>query len=267
MKKTEVKKITDLKDKIEAYRASALAAGNGRKRGPARLGNLALASAAAGGAALAMAPAAEAVIQHSGPQNIMLTDATGSPYAPTSFTINLDGDLFNDLKINHFHPTYYFNQASVELLNGASVLASYRSYYLHTAKALISDYNIANTLGNWRGAISGNGTNVLGAYNATINGNFDGQGNRYLGVQFTNFTSNQRHFGWVQINVAANTSSLKIVDWAWEDTPGVSILAGAGAPQPQAEIPTLNEWGIIVLMTLLAGAAAWKMNKPELLQA
>ncbi len=32
-------------------------------------------------------------------------------------------------------------------------------------------------------------------------------------------------------------------------------------------IPTLNEWGIIVLMTLLAGAAAWKMNKPELLQA
>ena len=46
---------------------------------------------------------------------------------------------------------------------------------------------------------------------------------------------------------------------------GVNVYVRAEAVQQP--IPTLNEWGIIVLMTLLAGAAAWKMNKPELLQA
>ena len=43
---------------------------------------------------------------------------------------------------------------------------------------------------------------------------------------------------------------------------GVNVYVRA-----QAEIPTLTEWGIIVLMTLLAGTAAWKMNRPELLPA
>ena len=46
------------------------------------------------------------------------------------------------------------------------------------------------------------------------------------------------------------------------------FLPDAGVILASSEtVPTLNEWGIIVLMTLLAGAAAWKMNKPELLQA
>ncbi len=61
-------------------------------------------------------------------------------------------------------------------------------------------------------------------------------------------------------------TSVSIIDWAYEDTPDTPILAGATGVVPQP-IPTLNEWGMIVLMTLLAGAAAWKMNKPELLQA
>ena len=86
MKKPEVKKITDLKDKLDAYRASALAAGNGRSKGPTRAGpgNLALASAAAGGAALALTPAAEATIQYSGVQN--------TPVIDTYAYIDLNGD-------------------------------------------------------------------------------------------------------------------------------------------------------------------------------
>ena len=88
----------------------------------------------------------------------------------------------------------------------------------------------------------------------------------YIGVRFFSDNDGERHYGWIQINVSARISSTTVVDWAYEDTPGASILAGATSSQ-QA-IPTLNEWGIIVLMTLLAGAAAWKMNRPEpLLQA
>ncbi len=46
------------------------------------------------------------------------------------------------------------------------------------------------------------------------------------------------------------------------------FLPDAGVILASSEtVPTLTEWGMIVLMTLLAGAAAWKMNKSELLQA
>ena len=93
MKKPAVKKISDLKDKLDAYRASALAA----RKGPARLGNLALASAAAGGAALAVTPAAEAVLQYSGPQNILVTNK--------NLFVDVDGDGVNNFIINHAYTT------------------------------------------------------------------------------------------------------------------------------------------------------------------
>ena len=97
----------------------------------------------------------------------------------------------------------------------------------------------------------------------TSNGSFQGQGNKYIGVRFTNGSG--EHFGWIQVNVATDTASVTIVDWAYEEDADTSILAGAGAVTQV--VPTLNEWGIIVLMTLLAGAAAWKMKQPELLRA
>ncbi len=95
-KEPAVKKIIDLQDKIEAYRASALAA----RKGPAWPGNLALASAAAGGAALAVTPAAEAAIQYSGLQNISVTDR--------SVSIDVDGNKVNDFRISHDFSTYMY---------------------------------------------------------------------------------------------------------------------------------------------------------------
>ncbi len=216
--KPEVKKITDLKDKLEAYRASALAAG----KVSARPSNLALASAAAGGAALAMAPAAEAVIQYSGLQNIELTP-------PNEFKpIDIDGDGDIDLEIYKVPP---FPHALVYVMNGASLIKSSVSDF---PKALSANYNIANTLntitgdGSW--AYSNN--SVLGV---GINiGQFPGAGNSYIGVRFINGdgsegtgTTGLLHYGWVQVNVHPNSTSVAVLDWAWEDTPNTPILAGA----------------------------------------
>ncbi len=113
-------------------------------------------------------------------------------------------------------------------------------------------------------SLAGNGTwyspySVYLGY--SYGGPFQGKGNKYVGVRFTNATG--EHFGWIQVILTAGSSSLTIVDWAWEDEADTPILAGAGIKV----VPTLNEWGLIVLMTLLAGAAAWKMKQPELLQA
>ena len=58
-----------------------------------------------------------------------------------------------------------------------------------------------------------------------------------------------------------------LADQGNNQKPFFAISEELTVPSQEVPIPTLNEWGIIVLMTLLAGAAAWKMNKPELLQA
>ena len=125
-KKPVVKKVVDLTDTLEAYRASAHAVG----QGPARLGNLALASAAAGGAALALTPAAEATIVYSGPQDIILR-ADDPPNYSASTLIDVDDDDITDFGIAHFNPGGPYLAAVIgPMYNSvfstfASVIASY----------------------------------------------------------------------------------------------------------------------------------------------
>ncbi len=102
----------------------------------------------------------------------------------------------------------------------------------------------------------------LGRGNANT-GEFPAQGNKFIGVQFKNAGgAGPTHFGWIQVTVGVNSTSMTIIDWAWEDTPNTPILAGAtGGGAAAAVVPTLNEWGLIVLTTLLAGAAVWKLRR------
>ncbi len=102
-KEPAVRKVIDLKDKLDAYCASALAAGN--SKGPARSGSLPLASAATGAAALAVAPAAEATIQYNAQQNIFLRGTLGiTVYDGFALTyIDMDGDDNDDFIFVHGH--------------------------------------------------------------------------------------------------------------------------------------------------------------------
>ena len=143
MGKPAVKKIIDLKDKIEAYQASVLAA----RKGPARPGNLALASAAAGSAALAISPAAEAAIQHNnvGPPALpFLVQAypgtSGTANANVFIRVDDDGDV--DLYLSNSR--YYTQQyADANPRNGASIIGTAGPTYVN---ALSANYSIANTL-------------------------------------------------------------------------------------------------------------------------
>ncbi len=64
--------------------------------------------------------------------------------------------------------------------------------------------------------------------------------------------------GWVQIEVGANAQSMRIIDFAYEDS-GAAILAGdtgagvqpATCVVPAQNIPTLSEWSLITLAILL----------------
>ncbi len=271
-----VKKTIDLKDKLDAYRASAIAAGKSRGKSPSRPGHLALASAAAGGAALAITPAAEAVIQGPPPGTPLPINLTTTTSTRVSANIDMDGDGKTDFKIYQSRSSYTFTISSIPIstttTNRAGIYA--QKYFATTGPPVPAgiiasssgrfalpistpNYNIANNLtgpssGNWRTS----GAQLGSSYSVP----FQGPGNKYVGVRFTNATG--EHFGWIQVSVAADSSSVTILDWAYEDVADTPILAGATSSAP-AVVPTLNEWGLIVLMTLLAGAAAWKMNRPE----
>ncbi len=198
--------------------------------------------------------------------------------APENAFIDVDGDGDKDFDFSHGIATTgqviylafvspYNNKSDAQVLITGTPLA------IPVASALSGNYTISSAPAGRRiWNTNSKGQNLLSAnkYGSDF-GYFQGPGDEYIGVRFINSVSGggdgQLHYGWIQVNVPTGVTSLTIVDWAWEDTPNAPILAEArtgGAPP--AVIPTLNEWGLIVLMTLLAGAAAWKMNRPEPLQ-
>ena len=60
----------------------------------------------------------------------------------------------------------------------------------------------------------------------------------------------QTHYGWVQIT--EGTTDQSVLAWAYESTPNAPIAAGATGNSVQKSIPTLSEWGMILLSSLLA---------------
>lgn len=69
-------------------------------------------------------------------------------------------------------------------------------------------------------------------------GPMPGAGEKFIGVSFD--IGGNQHYGWIRIDVAADAGSYTIFDYAYEDQPGVAILAGdgAGAACSAANAPT-----------------------------
>jgi len=58
---------------------------------------------------------------------------------------------------------------------------------------------------------------------------------RYIGVRF--YIGTEQHYGWIRASLGELIDPLTIIDWAYEDTPGIGILTGAGdVTGPQAHI-------------------------------
>ena len=132
---------------------------------------LPLASAAAGGAALAVIPSAEAAIVHFVPDSPIVLAGDGSDTS----SIDMDGDGNFDFVISHYFSTsttstidgdgtitYSYNSARISLAtSGSSILATNGTDY---AKALSGNYNIGYTL-------TGNGT--TGTWTSTVKLGYD----------------------------------------------------------------------------------------------
>jgi len=174
------------------------------------------------------------------------------------FDIDLNNDGVREGRIELIQTsstfsTYYGSQsivtkaAEVDSLVSASVNVLTSTLTIGTsttstyvAAALNLNSNINNNLNNWstgtststytsttstafNGVLLG-GKASFGSQSTISVGQFPGAGDKFLGVKFTIGTGT--HYGWMRLDMSANSDSLTIKDFAYESTANASILAG-----------------------------------------
>lgn len=221
----------------------------------------------AAGAALAVAQPADAAVQYSGIRNITVSN--------DFVLVDLDGDGQNDFAfLNHHwsgtgtdngvHYRYgYGYNFLIPRPDNASIIYAYTTWY-PAARLMNASQSADPAGGPWTSFYY----NVLGAqytsyaypgpqFSSHI-GQFIGK-TGYIGVRFD--ISGSTHYGWIRARVAANCSSTTIIDWAYEDQADTPIHIQG----PAINIPTLNEWGVLILMglILMEGTRRIKRSREE----
>jgi hypothetical protein len=160
------------------------------------------------GAALAMAPAADATIVYSGAQNLPLPIPSYDTAA-----LNLDGaDVSTDVRIAFTSVTGLVNISALTTVQGIFTTGG--------------PFNAAANFAS--GASIGPGGNIAGGY--TFRSLYDFYGTTgFAGVRFN--IGGQPHYAWLRLQINAAGDALTIIDWAYEDQPNTAISAGA-TPEP-----------------------------------
>ncbi len=187
----------------------------------------------AGMAVLLPTAKANAAIIHTDIADVTLT--SGQKYF-----VNFDGDGAGYEEIDiHMHTVgtegsaWTMNTYSSGLLGGANTSSWYMYRYGIMAGAYGNDDAIVLNNGD---AISAGkyfyyNVNLFDQSPAGNEGNWNNQTDKYLGVKFILNRSAAPnatvHYGWVRMSTGSNYNSITIKDFAYENTPGQSILAGA----------------------------------------
>jgi hypothetical protein len=216
-------------------------------------------SAAAAGV-LALAPSADAAIHYSGIQNLPVDSSHTQD-------IDLNGDsntefIFRYSAFGNTHKILDYQSHGAQVIGGFSD---------GRVSRLSSNYEIKGTLGF---GLSWYIHPLLNLIRSSNYGGYSSYGNfnnatGFLGVRFhTNACQGSNwNYGWIQYhgNTPASFSSPvsgTIIDWAYEDSCNTPIAAGAEGVKTTS-VPALNQWGMIVFMSLLGGLAARMLRKRE----
>ncbi len=203
--------------------------------------------------ALLAVPAADAAINYSGVQNIGIGSSSGQDSA----LVDLDGGGQNDFSFSYASDSYFYLNTITTTPQNDHV-GDGNGY----PAVLGTGYQIGPTLGGPNQWAKGSG--VLAGDPNGPSGNFSGtQG--CLGVRF--FIGSERHYGWIRLdNTFSGDDDLRIVDWAYETTPDAPIgacVTASAEPTAAVSAPTLNEWGLIFLISLLAGLSLKTLRGQE----
>lgn len=169
-----------------------------------------LAAAAAAGTA-----DAHAAVVYSGPQNIDIAQFN-------SQNLNLDGDAYNDILLKNY------------VFLGGNYQGVYVNFFPGKVVGFFSGFGYVSALGP--GSIVDAATTSGGPFQASMayggnnpNAEFNDVEGAFIGLAFPiNATT---HYGWVRVDVDNAAGTFNIVDWAYEDQPGVGITTPA-VPEP-----------------------------------
>ena len=210
--------------------------------------------AASAGALLAIGSVAKGQVVYSGLQNLEVN-------MPNEYMeIDLDGDMVNDFGFSMYgsvsgttfasgYSYSYWGYGAIinpktDSYSNSWIVKStlISSYYGSNTKSLVNGLdagiNVNSTQSMWSNLSYPMWPGVLGVgsfnivfntyystYNTYTNlyGDFVGE-EKYIGVRF--YIGTEQHYGWIRASIGAHLEPMTIVDWAYEETPGVGILTG-----------------------------------------
>ncbi|MCC6354781.1 MAG: PEP-CTERM sorting domain-containing protein [Verrucomicrobiae bacterium] len=222
---------------------------------------------AAAGAALALAPSADAAIQYSGPQNLSVSITLPGSITTTIGTaipLDLNGDSVTDFSV--------ILEATSQPRLGA----------LFRALGTNNNFLANNTTENWAerlgggatidpsqlwnaanpGAMRRGGWTSGGAFNLEtgtwLGGSVTVGQAGFVGVRFVGFGSTN-HYGWIRVGISNDVDGapvqVTVYDWAYNDVDGEGITAGQTIPEPSPAA------GLALLAAGAAGVATWRRRK------
>jgi hypothetical protein len=171
-------------------------------------------SLAAGATVAFVGTKAEAQIVWSTPQDISINQFAFQ-------TLNLDGDVYYDLKLKN----YVFgggNYQGAYLIYGPGKMVGFRPGGIAYATALS-----VGDLIDFSATDDGFATTSLAYGNVNPNAQFKSVENAYIGLGFP--IAGVLHYGWVRVSIDNTAGTFVIHDWAYNITPGIGIAAGQRA--------------------------------------
>lgn len=221
-----------------------------------------LASAAAGLGLLLACPHAEAAIVYSGAQNVHLSNTASNTY----FALDMDGDNVPDFAFFASSSTSNsLTQSEIVVMYPVVANAAWLETTPHHPARLLSPYSVGPAVPSslWSASLGTLASSKTVSSNLiTSNGNFRGE-RGFIGVRFE--ISGETKYGWIDFEGVVGHASRGIIHgWAYEDVTDAPIEAGAITGSADAEsVPTLNEWGMIFLIGLLAAGGLVYARKEE----
>ena len=171
-------------------------------------------------AAMAAAGSTEAAVIYSGTQNISIAQFN-------SLNLDINGDATGDLLLkNYVFGGGNYQGATVNFIPGKMVTFTSGIAYV---SALNAGFTVdTSALGNFTGSMA------YGAANP--NAQFNSASGKFIGLQFPTGANNYN--AWVRVDVNNTAGSFNVVDWAYENVPGVGIVTGV-VPEPVSSLGLL----------------------------
>lgn len=214
---------------------------------------------------LVVAQPAAAAIVYSGAKNIAVNAAN----TPVNLDLNNDGT--DDFRFINSISTVAGNMTNwwqdIYGLGGAQFIFATTDVNGNNSDPLNlpAGYNIKSAL---------SGTHSWGSDYNTMAGSGSTSGNfnlksGYVGVRFHSAAcqGSNWNYGWIHFANTGNmstTMSSTIDGWAYESSCDTAINAGAGVTAPaRLNVPTLDQWGMLLMAGLLSGAALYRVRKDQ----